>query len=260
MNNKLVYIALILGSGAISCQENNGCSESESKEPKASDHDNIQGDSLSEEDAVQMVVIDTLEQRIINLGLVDIQQIDSSIHVDLKYASSDNFMGFNMYGKLKRAYLQPEMAERLKRAQVYLKSIDSTLSLLVYDAVRPRFVQQMMWDSIDKPFHEKIKFVSNPKNGSIHNYGAAIDLTIVDTKTGQPLDMGAGYDDPEKIAYPRYEKQFLESGELSKEQYENRKLLRAAMAQGKFWVIQTEWWHFNGCSRQRAKEKYQPLE
>ncbi len=72
--------------------------------------------------------------------------------------------------------------------------------------------------------------------------------------------MGAGYDDPRKIAYPRLEKTFLETGELTNKQYQNRKLLRAAMAKGNFWVLSTEWWHFNGCSRATAKSKYPVLQ
>jgi D-alanyl-D-alanine dipeptidase len=154
------------------------------------------------------------------------------------------------------AYLQKDVAERLARCQVYLKSIDPDLHLLVYDAVRPVSVQQKMWDALDTiPVSDRTKFVSNPDNGSIHNYGAAVDLTICDAN-GTALDMGAGYDDIREIAYPRLEEQFLASGELTIEQVENRKLLRKVMASQKFTNIETEWWHFNACSRVLAKEKY----
>jgi D-alanyl-D-alanine dipeptidase len=130
------------------------------------------------------------------------------------------------------------------------------LHLLIYDAVRPVSVQQKMWDALDTiPFEERTKFVSNPASGSIHNYGAAVDLTISDA-SGNPIDMGAGYDDIRQIAYPRLEEQFLASGELTSEQLENRKLLRKVMGSQGFKNITTEWWHFNACSRNEAKQKY----
>lgn len=226
---------------------------------KTSRNDSIIVRSLSK--VKQVIKIDSLEQRIIDSGLVDIQQIDSTILIELKYSSLDNFMNMDLYGSLNRVYLQPEVAQRLSKAQKALKERDSTLSLLVYDGVRPNSVQQRMWDALDTiPFQERIKFVSNPKNGSIHNYGCAVDLTIYDLKNDSVLDMGAEYDDLRKIAYPRHEKAFLESGELTKEQYHNRKLLRSVMREGGFWNIQTEWWHFNAFSREKAKELYSIVE
>lgn len=201
---------------------------------------------------------DTLEQRLIDSGLVNIQDLIPDILVDVKYNSSNNFMDTNIYGNLPHIYLQPEVAKRLKKSQQMLKSKDSTLTLLVYDGVRPVWVQQFMWNHLDMPLHEKTKFVSNPKNGSLHNYGCAVDLTIANLE-GEPLDMGAGYDDVRKIAYPSKEAHFLETGELTEKQVNNRKLLRAVMSAGGFWNIQTEWWHFNAYSRPKAKELYAPV-
>jgi D-alanyl-D-alanine dipeptidase len=210
--------------------------------------------------ALQMKGI-ALENRLRRAGLVNLLEIDSSIHVDVKYSSTDNFVGIDLYGYFDAIYLQPPIAERLKLAQSSLKEVDSNLSLLVYDGTRPRSVQRAMWNALDTvPFIERIKFVSNPKNGSIHNYGCAVDLTIVNTKTSEVLDMGAGFDDPRPIAYPNMEAIFLETGELTQEQYRNRRLLRKVMGKGGFWVLPTEWWHFNGLSRKAAKEKYAPIE
>ncbi|PZE16919.1 peptidase M15 [Putridiphycobacter roseus] len=196
---------------------------------------------------------------IINAGLVDIQSLDTTILVSLKYATTDNFMQKNVYGSLKKAYLQKEVAESLVIAQNYLKSIDSSLTLFIYDAVRPRSVQQYMWDYLEMPIAKKVKFVSNPKNGSIHNYGSAVDLTIASIN-GEALDMGAKYDEIEQIAYPRLEKQFLASGKLTTTQVENRKLLRKVMKHANFTGISTEWWHFNRYSRTVAKSKYKIIE
>ncbi len=192
-------------------------------------------------------------------GLVDIKEIDPSIRVDLKYATSDNFMHKVLYSHLKRALLQKDVALRLSKVQEKLKSVHPSYSLLIYDAARPVSVQQKMWNALDTiPVKERGKFVSNPANRSLHNFGAAIDLTIVDGN-GKPLDMGAGYDDIRKIAYPSLEAKFLASGELTQKQIDNRKLLRSVMSSEGFRNIPSEWWHFNACSRDEAKRIYKVL-
>ena len=204
-------------------------------------------------------IICTLELLLIENGLIDIQTLDSTLKIDVRYSSLNNFMKEDVYGELEKIYLQKTVAQDLVKSNSYLKSIDSNLVLLVYDGVRPRSVQQKMWDVLDMPIHEKTKFVSNPKNGSIHNYGCAIDLTIV-TLNGDVLDMGARYDDIRKIAYPRHEDRFLKSGELLLSQVENRKLLRKVMKKGGFYNIQTEWWHFNRYNRTKARTLYRIIE
>lgn len=208
---------------------------------------------------IEPYIIDTLEQSIIDAGLTNIQDIDSTILVELRYSTENNFMEKDVYGHLNRAYLQVKVAEDLSKCQDYLWEKDSSLTLLVYDAVRPRSVQQYMWDILDMPIWEKTKFVSNPANGSLHNYGCAVDLTIADLD-GIPLDMGAGYDDARKIAYPRYEQAYLDSGMLDSSQIAHRVLLREVMKAGGFWNIQTEWWHFNRYNRATAKSLYEIIE
>lgn len=200
-----------------------------------------------------------LEYAVLAQGLVAVQSMDSSIRCDLKYSGTDNFMKEDVYGDFNRLYLQQDVAEKLVRAQQLLKQKDSSLSLLVYDGVRPRRIQQLMWDKVDLPLSRKGKFVSNPKNGSLHNYGAAVDLTIADLH-GNPLDMGSPYDDTSRIAYPELEEYFLKQGLLSEEQIRNRKLLRSVMYGAGFFGIQTEWWHFNSCTRAKARELYEIVE
>jgi len=204
-------------------------------------------------------IIDTLEQSLIDAGLVNIQDVAPGILIDLRYSTTHNFMEQDVYGHLNRAYLQPDVAEDLKKSLAFLQQKDSNLTLLIFDAVRPRSVQQIMWDVLDMPVNEKTKFVSNPQNGSVHNYGAAVDITIA-TRNGEPLDMGAGYDEIGLIAYPRHEKAYLDSGMLSVAQIGNRKLLRETMKAGGFSGIQTEWWHFNRYSRDICKTKYAIIE
>jgi zinc D-Ala-D-Ala dipeptidase len=201
-----------------------------------------------------------LDAYLINEGLINIQRLDSSILVDLKYSTTDNFMKKNMYGCLTNCYLQPDIADRLKLCQEYLKKKDSTLTLLIYDGVRPRSVQQYMWDLLDMPINEKTKFVSNPKKGSLHNFGAAVDITLANALSEEALDMGTDFDYFGILAWPIKEKQMLKDSLLTKQQVDNRKLLRSSMRAGRFFNIQTEWWHFNACYRDSAYIKYKIIE
>ncbi len=198
---------------------------------------------------------------IVTLGddLIDIQEINPDVLVDLKYATLDNFMKEKMYSRMNRAFLQKDVALRLSNCQDYLSRIKPGYKLLIYDALRPVSVQQKMWDAMDSlPPVERGKYVSNPKNRSLHNLGAAVDLTICD-EFGNPLDMGTKYDDFREIAYPELEKHFLKTGELTNRHLENRELLRKVMRKEAFRNIPTEWWHFNACSRKDGLSKYQVL-
>lgn len=192
-------------------------------------------------------------------NLVDVQSLNEDIFVELKYATTDNFMGVILYERLKKAYLQKDVAERLSKVQGYLSQLKPGFHLLIYDALRPVSVQQKMWDALDSlPPVERGKFVSNPKNRSLHNMGAAVDLTILD-QNGVPLNMGAGYDDIRQIAYPSMEKQFVAEGKLTTVHMANRDLLRNVMKSQGFRQLQTEWWHFNACSRAEGLLKYKVL-
>ncbi len=199
-----------------------------------------------------------VEQRMISQGLVDIQQLDASILVDLKYSTTDNFVGKDVYGDLTRAYLQPEMARRLVQAQALLTKAKPGYKLLVYDAARPNSVQYELWKALDLlkiPEASKPLYVADPKIGSNHNFGCAIDLTVTDEK-GTPLDMGTKYDFFGPLAYPRSENEMLRQGKLTSKQIANRKILRAAMTQAGFTQNTTEWWHYDGMSKKAARAKY----
>ena len=206
-------------------------------------------------DSTKQVLLDTS----FFLFLSDVQMINKNIRVELKYATADNFMKIKLYERMTRAYLQKDVAIRFGKCQEYLTSLNSSLHLLVYDAVRPLSIQKKMWIALDTiPIRERVKFVSNPANKSIHNYGAAVDLTICNEE-GQALDMGAGYDDMRQIAYPSLEVKFLSQGLLTKEHIANRNLLRKIMRSQQFTGIPTEWWHFNACTRDAAAKKYKVL-
>jgi len=199
------------------------------------------------------------EQSIIGAGCVDIKIIDSSIVVDLKYSTSDNFLGFDVYGDFNTCYLQADVAEKLSRAQKYLKSQYPFYNLIVYDGARPRSVQYKMWDTINVPYSERSKYLSDPAGGSLHNFGAAVDLSIID-ENGYVLDMGTKYDYFGELAYPREEERMIREGKLSHLQLLNRELLRSVMEQAGFFGITTEWWHFNSCCRKAAYKKYSIIE
>lgn len=235
------------------------CGSSQEEKTVKNTVENQENDTVPEEVIVEVKDTSELEKHLIRSGLVDIQKVIPGILIDLRYSDTNNFMHTDVYGDLERIYLQPDVAEKLRIAQEYLQSQDSSLTLLVFDGVRPRSVQQIMWDTVNIPINERGKFVSNPKNGSLHNYGAAVDLTI-SKLNGEELDMGTPYDDSSPLSYPTMEAAYLEKGELTKEQIANRKLLRAALSKGGFWNIQTEWWHFNSCNREQAKGKYEIIE
>lgn len=202
--------------------------------------------------------IPALEQQMIKQGLVNIQNIDPGIRVELKYSTKDNFVGKDVYGDLSKAYLQPDMAKKLAKANGILKKNKPGYTLLVYDAARPNSVQYILWKALDSlkiPAKNKPQYVADPKIGSIHNFGCAVDLTVVNEE-GIPLDMGTPYDFFGPLAYPRMELQLLREEKITTRQVANRNILREAMTQAGFSVNPTEWWHFDGMSRNAARSRY----
>jgi D-alanyl-D-alanine dipeptidase len=200
----------------------------------------------------------TIERKMISQGLVNIQDLDPKILVDLKYSTTDNFVGKDVYGELTRAYLQPEMGARLVQAHKLLKKAKPDYQFLVYDAARPNSVQYELWKALDLlhiPEGSKTQYVADPSIGSNHNFGCAIDLTIAD-ENGIPLDMGTKFDFFGPLAYPRSEAEMLRLGKLTPKQVANRKILRAAMTQAGFTQNTTEWWHYDGMSKKAARAKY----
>ena len=191
-------------------------------------------------------------------GYVDVQDEDSTIKVSLMYSRPDNFTGKILYKDLKEAFLHPQAAKALAKAQKELKRLRPDLSLIVFDAARPMSIQQQMWDVVKGT--SKNIYVSNPANGGgLHNYGFAVDVSICDEK-GDTIPMGTLIDHMGKEAHPEYETSMLAKGKISKEAVNNRKLLRRVMSAGGFRVLKTEWWHFNLKTRAQVKaEKRKPI-
>lgn len=190
-------------------------------------------------------------------GYVNIKDVDKSIGVSLMYSRSDNFCGRVLYGDLKEAYLHPQAAAALKKAQAYLKQLHPHLSLKIYDAARPMSIQQKMWNVV-KGTKNNI-YVSNPAHGGgMHNYGMAVDITLCNEK-GDTLDMGTKVDYFGKAAHIDNEAQLVASKRISKTALKNRELLRKVMRHAGWKPLRTEWWHFNLCSRATAKKYYKVI-
>ncbi|MEN2281836.1 M15 family metallopeptidase [Algoriphagus sp. SE2] len=204
--------------------------------------------------------IPVLERQLIDQKLVNVEEVVPGVKVELKYSTEDNFFGQDVYGDLIHAYLQPEVAESLKNAQLMLQAEYPDYTLLIYDGARPLSVQQILWDNLDKPDSLKPLYVADPKVGSLHNYGVAVDLTIFDTSKSEPLDMGTDYDFFGYAAYPDRESQMLAEGVLNETQVANREILRKVMLGSGFTGIGSEWWHFNAFSRKEAGEKFKIVE
>ncbi|NMC64304.1 MAG: M15 family metallopeptidase, partial [SAR324 cluster bacterium] len=186
-------------------------------------------------------------------GLVDIQQYEPSILVSLKYSTSDNILSEDMYGSLKKAYVLPQVAKMLKRANMELHTLHPGYALCIYDAARPLSIQQKLWDKVKGTPMEK--YVADPSRLSLHNFGAAIDLTIVDDK-GVPLDMGTEFDELSPESEPQLERKMLKEGRLQINQVRNRMLLRKVMKHGGFAPIKDEWWHFTAFGLTKAKWRH----
>ena len=191
------------------------------------------------------------------LGYVEVCQLDSTIVVDMKYSGKDNFMGVNMYGDLRKAYLRPEIASKLLMAQKLLRDKNADYTLVVYDAARPLSAQKMMYDKVQGTEFEQ--YVANPYNGGGHHcYGCAVDVSIL--YKGIPLDMGTPFDSFSKLSHTDNEKANLENGSLSISAYKNRQLLRSIMTTVGFDVEPCEWWHFSCYKIEDVREKYPRLD
>ncbi|MEM1270019.1 MAG: M15 family metallopeptidase, partial [Bacteroidota bacterium] len=162
----------------------------------------------------------------------DTLALEPGIKLDVRYATTNNFMGAAFYDK-PRALLQKPAAEALARVHFNLRALG--YGLLVHDAYRPWHVTKMFWDAT--PQDLKL-FVANPARGSRHNRGAAVDLTLYDLTTGEPIAMPSGFDEFSPRAYAAY------PGGTSAQRW-HRALLRRVMELEGFRVLNAEWWHFD---------------
>lgn len=191
-------------------------------------------------------------------GLKNVADEAPEVRISLMYTRADNFTGRVLYTSLREAYLHPITMKALKKADERLRQLRPDLRLMVMDATRPMSVQQTMWDAV-KNTNQKI-YVSNPKNGGgLHNYGLAVDLTLCDLN-GDTLTMGVKIDNMTSLSHIDKEDLLLKQGKISREAYDNRRLLREVMRYAGFKPLRTEWWHFNIRTRAQAKQYFKVVE
>ena len=191
--------------------------------------------------------------------LVDLAKLHDKFLFDIKYATTDNFARVKAYPIAKCA-LRKSVAERMVQAQAWLDEHHRGLRLMFKDCYRPDRVQHVLFNAVK---HTKMRpYVANPKSrtGSIHAYGAAVDLTLADAD-GRELDMGTEYDHLGKLAEPRHEARFVRQGKLTATHIANRKILRRAMLEGaSMKMIRNEWWHFNADTAKQVRKIYSRLD
>ena len=177
----------------------------------------------------------------------------AGIEVDLRYATANNFVGRDLYSPLDCAWLHRHAAEGLEKTRQWLALSRPDVGLLVLDALRPQRVQEQLWAALQGT--DLLGYLANPVRGSIHSFGMAVDITLVD-RNGNELDMGTLFDDLSERSHPALEDTMLARGELSAEQIANRRLLRDAMIHGGFIGISSEWWHFDCGDRNVVRAEY----
>ena len=168
----------------------------------------------------------------LDTDLVELKNLDESVKYDIRYATTNNFMSARFY-KSSHAFMQRPAAEALIRAHRKLNAVG--YGLLIYDAYRPWYVTKMFYDAT--PINQRI-FVANPTNGSRHNRGCAVDLTLYDLESSKIVEMVGGYDEFTDRSYPEY------LGGTSRQRW-HRDLLRKTMESEGFSVYKAEWWHFD---------------
>ena len=193
------------------------------------------------------------------IGLQSVSEQIPGIEVYMVYATPYNFMGRVLYEGLDEAYLVPEAMDKLRKANELLRQKRLDLHLVVYDAARPRSIQQQMWKVVENT--ELQDFVANPNKsgGGPHNYGIAVDVTLVDC-TGHPIPMGSEYDYFGDRSRVDLEAELIKNGEINHRELLNRQLLREIMTEAGWIVEPSEWWHFNAMPLSEASQKLTVIE
>ena len=162
--------------------------------------------------------------------MVELSRVCPSIIIDLRYATARNVTGKPIYPRNARCLVRRSAAERLQKAQAELQA--QKLGLKIWDAYRPAWAQQILWDAIRNP-----EYVGAPaRGGSLHTYGVGVDVTLVDAR-GREMPMPTDFDDftPAASRFYRGKDPVVAV---------NLRTLQTAMARAGFWVLHDEWWHF----------------
>jgi D-alanyl-D-alanine dipeptidase len=199
----------------------------------------------------------TEELKMESLGLVNLRSYVPDIVVRSVYAGYNNVLGVKLYD-YNEVYLQPGAALKLANAQEILNNANPNLGLVVYDAARPKHIQDKCWEfAILKGMQG---LFTPPDQISMHSYGVAVDVGLIDLGTYEELDMGGRVDDiTGKLASIQQEELMVMRGILSNRQLYNRLLLRNAMRAAGFTPIANEWWHFDAFSRYHTYMNFTPI-
>jgi D-alanyl-D-alanine dipeptidase len=177
---------------------------------------------------------------------------------DLRYATTNNFSGRVLYPpEWDCAWLRAEAGAGLEAAALWLARERAGYRLVVLDALRPHRVQVAIWADIAGT--PSALYFADPARGSIHSFGMAVDVTLVDPQ-GREVDMGSGFDEMSLKSHPSMNDEHLALGVLSAAQVTERGWLHAAMARGGFRGIPTEWWHFDFGDRERVRRELPRVE
>jgi D-alanyl-D-alanine dipeptidase len=177
----------------------------------------------------------------------------AGIAVDLRYATPHNFVGRDLYSPFDCAWLHRDAAAALEKVVAWLAAARPGCTALILDALRPQRVQEQLWAALDGTGLQM--YLAEPARGSIHSFGMALDITLLD-ENGRELDMGTGFDDLTERSQPGMEAALLARGEITQAQVAHRQLLRDAMAHGGFVGISSEWWHYDFGDRELVRRTY----
>lgn len=175
-----------------------------------------------------------------------------NVVVDLRYGSTNNLLGKDVYGGFQRVLLHKIAAEKFKIAS---QKLPSAYQFLVFDALRPQSAQIQFWNLVKGTPQQP--YFADPDKGSVHSFGLAIDLGLL--RDGKELDMGTPFDDLSALSEPSREQEFLQNGKLSAAQLNHRKILRAVMEEAGFLQLPHEWWHYDALPPQEVRAKFQRL-
>lgn len=187
---------------------------------------------------------------------VDLSHLEQ-FKLDIRYATTDNFTGKNLYGNYKACILHKKAAAKMKKAAEILKKEKPGWKFLIFDCLRPRHIQEKLWEVVVHTPQQN--YVANPATGSIHNFGFALDLSLLND-AGREIDMGTPYDSFLPLAQPRLESRFLKEGKLSAKQVANRKILRSIMERAGFKQLAIEWWHYDALNAAEVRKNYKLVE
>ncbi len=162
--------------------------------------------------------------------MIDLKKTVPGVILDLRYAGTNNFMKQKLYPSITTTYLRKPAADSLAAIQKILNEMG--FGLKIFDAYRPYSITEKMWEPVKDD-----RYAADPKKGSGHNRGAAVDLTLINLKTGKELDMGTGFDNFSDTAHHAFTN-------LPEDVLQNRLLLKKIMEQHGFKALDTEWWHY----------------